>query len=347
MDSSSAPALSSSDNVVVFGKVAVPPVSSQLNTPPSFQTAEQEFSNTYDLILGTSLIASFSLYRVFNFLFRAVSYQIVLEPTELEKSKAPNNHIEGFSKLYRIEGVSGFFRGFVARMLKKWVHSYVLRNVLVSLDLRREFLVAKRGDLATQRSIPTYQLIYHGASLVTDIFSYPFDTVFVRMQAPHSHRLSHPDLRDPNGSMDCMNRIIRREGFRALYRGWYLKILQRLIRVTTLVGSYRSMKYFFGLFGLGDEGVADGSDQTEEILDSFMFIVAELFSRFTVQPLKILRRQLQYGVLSEDKKAVERLNIVSCAQEIYEKEGWLGFYKGTFWQYSLGSLFSLKQKISN
>ncbi|KAF0979522.1 hypothetical protein FDP41_001439 [Naegleria fowleri] len=334
MDSTT-PTLSSSSSSlssdpVVFAKVVSPPPPQATITPPSFQSAEQEFSNTFDLILGTSLIASFSLYRVFNFLFRAVGYQIILEPTEVEKSKAPTNHVEGFSKLYRIEGLGGFFRGFVARMFKKWTHSYVLRNVLVSLDLRREFLVAKRGDLATQRSIPTYQLIYHGASLVTDIFSYPFDTVFVRMQAPRSHRLSHPELRDPNGSIECMNRIIRREGFRALYRGWYLKILQRIIRVTTLVGSYRSMKFFFGLFGLGDEGVTEGSDQTEEILDSFMFIVAELFSRFTVQPLKMLRRRLQYGVLSEDKKTVERLNIISCAQEIYEKEGWFGFYKGTF-----------------
>ena len=313
-------------------------ISPKISTPPSsFQSAEQEFSNTFDIILGTSLVASFSLYRVFNFIFRAVSYQIVLEPTEAQPSSTapPTNHLQGFRKLVSLEGLQGFFRGWPARLLKKFTHSYVLRNILLSLDLRREFLVAKRGDLVSQRTIPSYQLILQGTSLLTDIFSYPFDTVFVRMQAPRSHREAHPLVRAPTGSIDCMNKIIRKEGFRALYRGWYLKIAQRLLRVTTLVGSYRLLQVFFGLFGFGGESVAEGSDQTEEILDSIQFICAELISRATVQPLKILRRRLQYGVLSENGETVERVNIVKCAKEIYEQEGWIGFYKGSVFQYTL------------
>src|SRR3989338_1062504 len=59
-----------------------PPSSNSAGAPDSFQSAEQEFSNTFDIILGTSLVASFSLYRVFNFIFRAVTFQVVLEPTE-------------------------------------------------------------------------------------------------------------------------------------------------------------------------------------------------------------------------------------------------------------------------
>ncbi|EFC50061.1 predicted protein [Naegleria gruberi] len=344
-DSSSTTTTSSMNVVDIVPKFSTPPpqLSSTGAPPDSFQSAEQEFSNTYDIILGTSLVASFSLYRVFNFLYRAVTFQVVLEPTEATNEKEEptiTNHLQGFRKLFSNEGISGFFRGFPARMLKKFFHSYVVRNVLVSVDLRREFLLAKRGDLITQRTIPSYQLIYQGTSLLGDIFSYPWDTVFVRMQASRSHRIAHPTLRDPTGSIDCMNKIIRKEGFRALYRGWYLKLIQRVVRFASLAGSYRCLQLFFGLFGLGDDSVADGSDQAEEILDSIMFIMAELVSRFTVQPLKILRRRLQYGVLSEDEQSVERVNIVKCAKEIYDKEGWLGFYKGSVYQYSLGAIFN-------
>ncbi|KAL9647302.1 hypothetical protein ABK040_011669 [Willaertia magna] len=304
---------------------------------PSYESSAQELSNTFDIFLGSSLLLGTSLYRLLRIPFRTVSLQLALGneyylyKDEWIKSKYYNGHYEGIKRIYKEEGLKGFFKGYTIKISKRFFDYLIRTTTLISLDVRREYFLAEKGDIS-HRSVFSYQLIYFGTKCFVDLFTYPFTTVFIRNQDP----IHHPLNRGYNGPFDIIKRMLKEEGFLSFYKGWLIKQLARILRFTSLAYTYSLFGSIFEYFGLrGFQGdhhslVVEGItivDQ-DEVFDSIQILLGTLVSRFLTYPLKLLRKRMQNG----NQKRLRDL-----IKSIYQEEGMKGFYSGSLYSYLIPS----------
>ncbi|KAI9205110.1 mitochondrial carrier domain-containing protein [Polychytrium aggregatum] len=115
------------------------------------------------------------------------------------------------SKIYRAEGIRGFYRGFGCTLIRE-TPSYGV--YFASYELLCRYCVPEGAPLDK----PTAGLLFAGgmAGVMAWMITYPFDVVKTRLQSVPDASVHAPAYR---GTFDCMRQIIAKEGIRTLFAG--------------------------------------------------------------------------------------------------------------------------------
>ncbi|KAL5495308.1 hypothetical protein ACEPAI_771 [Sanghuangporus weigelae] len=146
-----------------------------------------------------------------------------------------------------------------------------------------------------------------------------FDTVKTRLQC------SPPGLY--NGALDCLTKIVRNEGIRALYKGASPPVIGWCAIDSVLLGSLHNYRLFLIRQGMTEN--KSGSDTRRLTLTAHG--IAGLFAGWTSAPVATpielvkVKLQLQRERLASDR---EFKNPIHCARRIIQVQGLPGLWTG-------------------
>eukprot|EP01032_Pedospumella_encystans_P011472 gene11472-13333_t len=137
--------------------------------------------------------------------------------------------------LYRKQGVAGFYRGLDANIMR----AMVLNGTQMSCYDQIKSAIDKSGLIP--KGIPTQFCSAFGAGFFMACTVAPFDMVRTRlMNQP-------PDAKIYNGFLDCITKIVAKDGFKGLYAG-FIPIWSRFAPTTVLqMVLFEQLKPIFGV----------------------------------------------------------------------------------------------------
>ncbi|KAF0313743.1 Mitochondrial folate transporter/carrier [Amphibalanus amphitrite] len=145
----------------------------------------------------------------------------------LPESKRFSGMFDALRKTYRAEGARGLYRGFVPGV---WGVSHGALQFMAYEELKSRY--NRHQHRAVDHALSTAEYLQFAAlsKLFAACVTYPYQVVRARLQ---DHRTSY------TGSMDVIQRIVRREGPRGLYRG----LTPYLLHVTPNTGEHGQHKH--------------------------------------------------------------------------------------------------------
>jgi len=144
------------------------------------------------------------------------------------------------SELYKAQGVSGFYRGLQANVMR----AMVLNGTKMACYDEIKGMIVKSG--VVPKGLPTQFCAAFGAGFFMATTVAPFDMIRTKlMNQP-------PDAKIYNGFVDCAMKIIKANGPGGLYAG-FIPIWARFAPTTTLqLVIFEQIKPIFGVEGSGE-----------------------------------------------------------------------------------------------
>ena len=144
------------------------------------------------------------------------------------------------SDLYKQQGISGFYRGLEANVMR----AMVLNGTKMGCYDQISGMIKKSGFVPS--GLPTQFMSAFGAGFFMACTVSPFDMVRTRlMNQP-------PNSKIYNGFVDCVLKLIAKDGVGALYAG-FVPIWARFAPTTTLqLVIFEQIKPIFGVEGSGE-----------------------------------------------------------------------------------------------
>lgn len=132
----------------------------------------------------------------------------LIDDAKREKPRYPPGLIQGSLAIVRDEGIAGIYRGLVPVMLRQGANSAVRFGTYSTL---RNLVV---GSASPTQPLPGTVTFGIGAvaGIVTVYATMPLDVVKTRMQSLSARE-------EYRNTLDCMVKVVQREGFSALWRG--------------------------------------------------------------------------------------------------------------------------------
>lgn len=148
--------------------------------------------------------------------------------------------VSAASELYKKQGIAGFYRGLEANVMR----AMVLNGTKMSCYDQISGMIKKSGYIPS--GLPTQFMSAFGAGFFMAVTVSPFDMVRTRlMNQP-------PDARIYTGFLDCVLKLIAKDGVGALYSG-FVPIWARFAPTTTLqLVIFEQIKPIFGVEGSGE-----------------------------------------------------------------------------------------------
>lgn len=251
--------------------------------------------------------------------------------TRLQVQKSGNsadviylNIRQSFNKIFKSEGIKGFFRGYKATLMT----TPVFHSVYFPLYESFRWKISQKLDL--DKSSPKVVAMSSGsAGIIWNVITNPFWLVRTRMQAEvfrHSSQIHYS--RKYKSIIGSVYKIYSNEGFFALYAGLSASILG-LSHVWIYFPLYEALKsYFKTTYHWNDESL------------SSKFIVwssisAKLMTSWITYPHEVVRSR-QQDIRSFDKQSKGLIQVIKTT---FNNEGLRAFYKG----FSLNLLRMLPQ----
>eukprot|EP01039_Chlorochromonas_danica_P007557 gene7557-8357_t len=175
--------------------------------------------------LSSSIIASF-LSRIPYVPAEVISTRMIVQGRDGLNSWAMSRHI------YEEQGIKGFFRGFSSSYLVAVVSSTIWWWTYSSC--RR---VATKAKIGNDYPVATDALAGFLSGFTAILFSHPFDTIKTRVMTAAKSQTSPL----PSFSKEFVS-VIRKNGFRALYRGLPASLYQTALGSTFFATSYELIK---------------------------------------------------------------------------------------------------------
>lgn len=157
--------------------------------------------------------------------------------------------------------------------------------------------------------------------------TFPLDTTKTRLQIQGQKiDRSHAELKY-RGMVDCLVKISRQEGFKALYSGIWPAVLRQATYGTIKFGTYYSMKRI----ALANGWLVDG-DGNENLAGNIVCaVVAGAFSSAIANPTDVLKVRMQVQGIR-----VHSVGLLRCFKDIYKNEGVSGLWRVScllFWHF--------------
>ncbi|KAK3086667.1 hypothetical protein FSP39_021654 [Pinctada imbricata] len=179
----------------------------------------QESSRTFKIVSNFGLaflVGTLNIGLVYHFDFvRTRLANDVVEIKDGQKFRQYSGTLDVYRKTIKSDGFRGLYRGYIVCCIGNALHAGVS---LSFVEFRRVF-----GSEMQARQYMPYLL---GASIVTSfaaaVMTYPFDTVRRRMMMRSGEPVKY------GGGLECVSRICRREGARALWRGFLVNIIKTI-----------------------------------------------------------------------------------------------------------------------
>lgn len=213
-----------------------------------------------------------------------------------------DGYADCITKLFRQDGVMGFYRGVTARLVaSSFEHAWVFVSYKWTL---RAIGAGDRPTLA--------QILMGGcgSGMAATVCLTPFELVKCRMQADDTK-----GQRRYRGSLDCARQVVQQYGLRGLYKGGLATLCREVPGTAAWCGTYDTMKSW-----MTPEGA---STQT---LPLWKLMVAGGFSGvafWTVfYPSDVVKTRIQVD------PAYERLTLWGAMARVYREGGVRALYRG-------------------
>lgn len=207
------------------------------------------------------------------------------------------------SRVYQEQGLLSFWRGFIPSILS-YIPSYFLHSFL-----SRYFKSLFPSDSESAQGL-IYRRVVSGcaASVVTLLFIHPIDFLRTRLAADVGTQAN----REFTNSMDCVKKIVNKDGVKGIYSGYGASVAGILIYRAYFFGAYESAKLYYEEKGI--------SPIRMYYIASFITFTSNL----VVYPLEVIKRRM---MLQAGKDKFYH-SYKDCVQKILRVEGFRGFYNG-------------------
>lgn len=236
---------------------------------------------------------------------RLVIFPPILIKTRLQvqaKQGLYNGTFDAFKKIYRFEGIRGFYKGFATSNL-----TIISGQIYISsFEFLRAHLTYKSE---TARSLIAGTI----ASLIGQTITVPIDIISQKQMiyGQNSTDKLKSNLKSKR-AMSVFIEISKTSGLRGFYKGYTASILTFAPNSGIWWGSYYTFNQFYG--SLRPAGTPD------IVVQGLSGPSAAVVASFCTNPMDVIRTRLQVEGGKETMSSV--------FNTLYQQEGFLGFYKG-------------------
>jgi solute carrier family 25 (mitochondrial adenine nucleotide translocator), member 4/5/6/31 len=213
-----------------------------------------------------------------------------------------------FARVYREEGLASFWQGNFVNVIRyfptqalNFALKDTYKNWFNPYDPKKEKTKFFIGNIISGGM----------AGSTTSLFTYPLDFVRTRLAVD----LGKASQREYTGILDCMKKIIAKEGVLGLYRGLGMAFFGLFMYRGLYFGFYDSMKHVI-------------FDENKDLGVIFNIIYAQscvMAAELVSYPTDTVKRKL---MLQAGKAVKEYSGIWDCVVKSYHSRGLLGFWQG-------------------
>lgn len=254
--------------------------------------------------------------------------QGVLHPTAVVKTRMQVaegglSHMSGFvvfRKILRSDGIPGVFRGFGTSAVGA-LPGRIL--ALTSLEMSKEmaFKYSEHFDMSEASRIAVANGV---AGLVSSTFSssysVPLDVVCQRLMVQ-----GLPGMQTYRGPFDVINKVVRSEGLRGLYRGFGITLLTQSPASALWWSSYGGAQHaIWRSLGYGNGTQKKPSHSELVAVQATAGTIAGACSSIITTPIDTIKTRLQVM----DNYGSGRPSVMKTTRVLLREDGWRGLYRG-------------------
>eukprot|EP00798_Chlamydomonas_sp_ICE-L_P008234 gene8234-1500_t len=261
-----------------------------------------------------------------------IRFQVQLEPISMSMAGSKyTGFFQALKTIFKEEGIQGLWRGTVPGLLLTVPYTAVQ---FVAMQQCKDY--ASSIGISSQPNVaPLVSFVSGGlAGSAATIASYPFDLLRTRLAAQGEPKIYR-------NMLDAGSSIVRAEGFRGLYRGLNITLIEIIPYAALQFGLYDA---FTGAWRRQvassrtrlEEGETSAASHSDSKLSFFVCgLMAGMCSKFATHPLDVakkrfqvagLQRALSYGARIESDYVVQSLR--ESLVGIFRNEGMRGLWKG-------------------
>jgi len=209
-----------------------------------------------------------------------------------------------FKNVYREEGIHGFFRGYRASIVSVPIFQAVYFPLYqFTKQKTREIVGCERDSICESMCAAAF------AGTVCNVLTNPLWVLRVRMQTAPIHGNNHKY----KYFLPSLKRIIRNEGFQALYKG-LVPSLFGVVHVLVQFPLYEYLKV--------EEKRKRNLDSLPTMMVFRNVVISKLCASMFSYPHEVLRARLQ--------DSTQRDGLLDICKRTIHREGYSGFYRGFF-----------------
>lgn len=252
----------------------------------------------------------------------------LLHPTAVVKTRmqvagSGLSHLSGisvFAHILRSDGIPGIFRGFATSAIGS-MPGRVL--ALTSLEMSKDVILKHTQG----RDIPEASRVglANGvagmvSNLLSCVYFVPLDVICQRLMVQ-----GLPGTTSCRGPLDVVQKVVRAEGFRGLYRGFGLTAITQSPASALWWGSYAAAQHIiWRSLGYKDDTGNKPSHVEMVTVQATAGMVAGACSSVITTPIDTVKTRLQVM----DNYGSGRPSVLKTAKNLIKEDGWWGFYRG-------------------
>ncbi|KIJ41289.1 hypothetical protein M422DRAFT_75640 [Sphaerobolus stellatus SS14] len=241
-----------------------------------------------------------------NTLIEHLSSEATAHATNALTSRTPITVPNLAVKVFREEGIAGFYRGFWIPLITisfvRAASFTIYSGTKEALHERGLFARARVGDVAVSGGL--------GGALSGAVISFgsaPFELVKVRRQLEYSIAESKGlHIVKPPNTWEAVRDIVRTSGVSGLYNGFRLHFVRDTFGTALYFMEYDSLRHIFGRLPSGEQGkVPSWMPIHTSLLPFLCGSVAGVTSWALIYPLDVVKTKVQQRALSgADKRSI-------------------------------------------
>ncbi|PVU86772.1 hypothetical protein BB561_006564 [Smittium simulii] len=208
------------------------------------------------------------------------------------------------SEIFRVQGVSGFYRGLSAALLRQASYSTVRFGIYEKLRGKM-----KRSDGSVSHLASMVSGIVGGA--VGGVFGNPADVANVRMQNDGS--LPANQKRNYKNIFDALTRMAREEGYKSFFVGLGPNVTRGMVVTMSQVAFYDIFKSTLVGYGMSPENISTHLSSS---------LLAALLTTTVTNPIDIAKTRIM------NSKGREYTGMINTIVSMVKNEGSLSLFKG-------------------
>lgn len=243
--------------------------------------------------------------------------------TRMQVAEGGLAHMSGltvFRRILRSDGIPGIFRGFGTSAVGA-LPGRVL--ALTSLEISKEmtFKYCERIDMSEASRIAVANGV---AGLMSSVCScsyfVPLDVICQRLMVQ-----GLPGMATYRGPFDVINKVVRTEGIRGLYRGFGITMLTQSPASALWWSAYGGAQHaIWRSLGYGNDTPTKPSQSELVAVQATAGTIAGACSSIITTPIDTIKTRLQVM----DNYGKGRPSVMKTTRLLLDEDGWRGFYRG-------------------
>ncbi|KAL9259924.1 Solute carrier family 25 member 44-like protein [Drosera capensis] len=250
-------------------------------------------------------------------------HPIAVVKTRMQVATSGLSHMRGtsvFAHIFKHDGIPGIFRGFGTAAIGA-LPGRVL--ALTSLEVSKNVMLkyTERFNMAEATRLGVANGVAGMLSnLVSCVYYVPLDVVCQRLMVQDL-----PGTTIRGGPLDIIQKLMRAEGIRGLYRGFWLTALTQSPASALWWGTYGAAQHiFWRSLGYGDNSEKKPSQIEMATVQATAGMAAGACSSVITTPIDTVKTRLQVM----DNVGAGRPSVLKTAKNLIKEDGWRGFYRG-------------------